>query len=72
MSANPMLHSRTKHFELDLFFVRENVIQKQVDVRHIPSLHQIADLLTKALSSTRFLNLTKNGVFSHLEFDGGC
>lgn len=25
MTANPILHARTKHLELDLFFVREKV-----------------------------------------------
>ena len=34
LSANPVLHARTKHIELDLYFVREKVIQKEVEVHH--------------------------------------
>ena len=55
LSANPILHSRTKHFELDLFFVRDRVIKKQVHITHIPSSEQIADVLTKPLSTQSFL-----------------
>ncbi|XP_061359619.1 uncharacterized mitochondrial protein AtMg00810-like [Gastrolobium bilobum] len=36
LAENLVLHNRTKHFELDLYFVRDRVIQKQVFVQHIP------------------------------------
>ena len=54
LSANPILHARTKQIELDLYFVREKVIQKLIDVRHVPSSDQTADLFTKAIPSSRF------------------
>ena len=54
LAANPVLHNRTKHFELDLFFVRDLVIQKKVSVQHIPSEDQIADTFTKPISSVQF------------------
>lgn len=50
LSANSVLHSKNKHFELDLHFVRENVISKSASVQHVPSYDQTADILTKALS----------------------
>jgi histone deacetylase 1/2 len=31
-----VLHAKTKHVELDLCFVRENVLQKQLNEVHIP------------------------------------
>ena len=37
MSANPILHARIKHIELDLYFVREKVMKKELDVKHISS-----------------------------------
>ncbi|KAL5583327.1 hypothetical protein UlMin_015769 [Ulmus minor] len=58
LSANPVLHSRTKHVELDLYFVREKVISKQLDVQHVPSIDQVADILTKPLS-LQFFNRLK-------------
>lgn len=30
LAHNPVLHSRTKHMELDIFFIRENVINKSL------------------------------------------
>lgn len=57
ISHNPILHTRTKHMELDFFFVREKVLGNSLKVLHIPLEEQCADLLTKALSPTRFLYL---------------
>ena len=57
LSHNPVLHARTKHMELDLFFVRERVLSKTLLVCHVPADLQTADILTKALSPTRFLEL---------------
>lgn len=54
LSANPMLHARTKHIEIDLYFVREKVMKKQIEGRHIRAADQIADVLIKANSSSRF------------------
>lgn len=52
--ANPVLHAQTKHFELDLYFVRKKVVQRSLDVRHVPSVDHTANTLTKAIPSTRF------------------
>lgn len=52
---NPIFHSRTKHMEIDLFFVREKVLTKQLSVVHIPGTDQWADILTKPVSTAKFL-----------------
>lgn len=57
MSANPIFHARTKHIEIDLYFVREKVLNKQLLVQHMPSCDQVADILTKALACSRFVLL---------------
>ena len=54
IAHNPVFHSHTKHMEVDVFFVREKVLAKQLSIVHIPALDQWADVLTKPLSSTRF------------------
>ena len=56
LAHNPVLHSRTKHMELDLFFVREKVLNKKLDVVHVPAMDQIADVVTKALSPSSFIS----------------
>lgn len=57
LAHNPILHSRTKHMEIDLCFVREKVLAKQLSVVHIPGTDQWADLLTKPLSPSKFIQL---------------
>lgn len=54
IAHNPVFHSKTKHMEIDVFFVREKVLSKQLQVYHIPGLDQWADVLTKPLSLARF------------------
>ncbi|RZB70581.1 putative mitochondrial protein [Glycine soja] len=54
LTHNPVLHTRTKHMEIDVFFVRERVLTKQLIVHHIPGLDQWTDALTKPFSPTRF------------------
>ena len=57
LSANPILHARTKHIEIDLYFVPEKVLQKQIQIHHVPSSDQLADVFTKATPNSRFLTI---------------
>lgn len=43
--------------ELDIFFLREKVLNKNLTVSHVPTHEQWADILTKPLSANRFLQL---------------
>ena len=49
LSANPVLHARTMHIEVDFHFVRERVAQGLLDVRFVSTKDQLADGFTKAL-----------------------
>ncbi|KAF7845329.1 Retrovirus-related Pol polyprotein from transposon TNT 1-94 [Senna tora] len=55
LSANHILHSWSKHVELDLFFVRERVARREIEVQHISAAEQTADIMTKVVSSSNFL-----------------
>ncbi|CAL1355122.1 unnamed protein product [Linum trigynum] len=55
--SNPVFHSRMKHLALDYHFVRQLVHAGRLRVCYIPTAHQLADALTKPLSTTRFLLL---------------
>ncbi|KAG8496134.1 hypothetical protein CXB51_009382 [Gossypium anomalum] len=56
VAGNPVLHSKFKHVELDLFFVREKVAQGLFQVGHVPSQEQVADILTKPLAASFEIN----------------
>lgn len=57
LAHNPIIHSRTKHMEIDLIFVREQVLAKQIQVVHIPDVDELTDALTKPLPSSKFVEL---------------
>ncbi|PNX86761.1 putative copia-type protein, partial [Trifolium pratense] len=58
LCVNPVFHTRMKHLAIDYHFVRDLVAKKELQVSHVPSSHQLADLLTKPLSRTRHQFLT--------------
>ncbi|KAD4384488.1 hypothetical protein E3N88_24656 [Mikania micrantha] len=49
IAANPVFHERTKHFELDLFFLREKISSGCIKAEKINSKNQVADIFTKGL-----------------------
>ena len=36
LAHKPILHARTKHMDIDVFFVQENVLTKYMIVHHVP------------------------------------
>ncbi|KAG7593481.1 Reverse transcriptase RNA-dependent DNA polymerase [Arabidopsis thaliana x Arabidopsis arenosa] len=57
LSANPVLHTRSKHFATHFHFAREMVAMGTLIVKHIPAHLQIADIFTKPLPQGSFLSL---------------
>jgi hypothetical protein len=55
LSTNPVQHQRTKHVEIDLHFVREKVAIGQIRVLHVLMTSQFADIFTKGLPSSVFI-----------------
>jgi len=50
IAKNPVFHERSKHIELDCHFVREKLLAGLISLHHVPTRHQLADVLTKSLA----------------------
>ena len=54
IAHNQVQHDRTKYVEVDRFFIKEKLENKVIEVPPIRTDDQVADILTKAVSSNKF------------------
>ena len=59
LSRNPKHHNRTKHIDVSYHFTRERMATKEIDVRHVPTGDNIADIMTKGLAKGPFEKFRK-------------
>jgi hypothetical protein len=52
-----MLHSRTKYIEVRYHFLRDNVEKGNIDLIHVLTEKQLANILTKALDQATLARL---------------
>jgi hypothetical protein len=57
LSKNLVHHERSKHIDTRYHFVRECVDKGMIDINHVSTHNQLADILTKALGKVRFIEL---------------
>ncbi|KAH7281863.1 hypothetical protein KP509_36G066700 [Ceratopteris richardii] len=53
LAANPVFHARTKHIEIQYHFLREKVMEKEIEVVYTSTKDQIADIMTKSLDGVK-------------------
>ena len=54
ISQNPIQDDRTKHVEIDRHFIKQNLEEKIIRFVFVKSEDQLADILTKVVSSRIF------------------
>ena len=48
---------RAKHIDLKVHFVRDNIDQGKIQLKHVPSAFQLANYLTKPLAAPQLMRL---------------
>nr|GEX93053.1 ribonuclease H-like domain-containing protein [Tanacetum cinerariifolium] len=68
IAANPVMHEKTKHIDLDVHFVKEKVASGLIKTVKVDTKCQVADIFTKALGSFQH-NVLMKTCFSY-KLDG--
>jgi hypothetical protein len=54
LSENPLFHDNSKHIEIRYNYIRDMVQKGAVRLQYVATNEQVADVLTKSLSRTKF------------------
>lgn len=57
LATNLVFHVRTKHIDVDYYFIREKVINRDIITKYLPTIDQVVNIFTKGLTSACFLLL---------------
>ncbi|WVZ93801.1 hypothetical protein U9M48_039756 [Paspalum notatum var. saurae] len=66
VAKNPVLHSRTKHIDVRFHFLRDHYEKGDIDLVHVVTQNQLADIITKPLEFSAFVRL-RGGVLWALD-----
>ncbi len=56
---NLVYHARTKHIEVHYHFIREKILAKEIDLIHVSTEDQVADIFKKALGTNKLKKFQK-------------
>ena len=59
LAKNPVHHQRTKHIDIKIHYVRQEIINNNIILNYVPSNDNVADIFTKSANKLKF-NKFKN------------
>lgn len=57
LAKNPVLHERSNHIDIKYHFLHNQVQNGVLEVVHVSTHKQLADVLTKIIKTKHFINL---------------
>ena len=57
IAENPVQHSKTKHIEIRHHFIRDHVAKGNIELLHVNTENQLANIFTNPLDEARFCEL---------------
>jgi len=66
-AKNAQFSQRTKHIDIKYHFIRDHIENGTIKLEYIPTRENIADIFTKPLDKSRFLNLREKMGMRSLE-----
>jgi hypothetical protein len=54
---NPVFHDSSKHIDMKYHYIRDFIQRKTIKLQYIATSKQVADILTKPLTSRQFVQL---------------
>jgi len=67
LANNPVYHAKTKHIEVHYHFIKEKNLAKEINLIHVNTENQVANIFTKALGIDKLRKFRK--MFGVLEMD---
>ena len=67
VAKNPIFHAQTKHIDVHYHFVREQVLSGEVELMHVSTDRQIADIFTKPLGLDKLRHFSGELGLHHLD-----
>ena len=60
LAKNPIYYARTKHVDITYYFVRENLLERKIDLVYKSTNSLLADNLTKPTNNPKYYNFIKD------------
>ena len=64
MIENPVVSARNRHFAMRMWWLRQQAEDNTIQLSHVPSRHQLADIFTKVLPAPTFTAL-RDSLMTH-------